>query len=85
MVAEYLTADPATVGETLWRGVYRLPPAHSLAITPDGATVRRYWDFDPGARVRYARDVEYADHFREIFTTCRRVPGARREARLACS
>jgi len=67
IVAEYLTGDPATVAETIWRGVYRLPPAHTLEITASGATVRRYWDFDPGVRIRYARDAEYADHFREIF------------------
>ena len=68
MVAEYLTGDPATVAETLWRSVYRLPPAHTLAITPSGVTVRRYWDFDPEARVEHASADEYAEHFREVFT-----------------
>ena len=67
MIAEYLTGNPETVTETLWGGVQRLPPAHALEITRGGARARRYWDFDPGARIRYARDEEYAEHFREIF------------------
>ena len=67
-IGEYLTGEPETLSETLWRDVHRLPPAHTLEIAASGATVRRYWDFDPGARLRYARDEEYADHFREIFT-----------------
>ena len=67
MIAEYLTGNPETVTETLWSGVERLAPAHALEITADGARARRYWDFDPGARIRYARDEEYAEHFREIF------------------
>ncbi len=68
MIAEYLTGEPETVAETLWRGVYRLPPAHTLEVTASGTTARRYWDFDPEARVEYARADEYAEHFREIFT-----------------
>jgi asparagine synthase (glutamine-hydrolysing) len=67
MIAEYLTGHPETVTETLWAGVERLAPAHFLEITAKGACPRRYWDFDPDARVRYARDEEYAEHFREIF------------------
>ncbi len=70
MVAEYLTGDPATVAETLWRGVYRLPPAHTLEITPercDGA--RATGTSIPSARVRTTPSAgEYADHFREVFT-----------------
>ncbi len=67
MIAEYLTGTPETVSETLWADVQRLPPAYALEITGDGARAHRYWDFDPEARIRYARDEEYAEHFREIF------------------
>ena len=67
MIAEYLTGTPETVTETLWAGVQRLPPAYALEITGDGARAHSYWDFDPEARIRYARDEEYAEHFREIF------------------
>ncbi|HET7221133.1 MAG TPA: asparagine synthase-related protein [Vicinamibacterales bacterium] len=68
MVAEYLSTAPATLGETLWRDVYRVPPAHALEITARGAAVQRYWDFNPEARVRHASDDEYGEEFRALFT-----------------
>ena len=55
MIGQSLTGEPETTSETLWRGVHRLPPAHTLGITERGATVRRYWDFDPAARISSAR------------------------------
>ena len=67
MIAEYLTDDPVTVGETLWQNVYRLPPAHALEIAATGATTRRYWDFDPDARIEHARDADYEEHFAHLF------------------
>jgi len=30
-------------------------------------TVRKYWDFDPGKRIRYRTDTEYEEHFRAVF------------------
>ena len=69
MVGEYLTADPVTVMETLWLGVYRLPPAHALEISPREMAVRRFWDFDPEARVRHRSPCGYAEQFRDVFTT----------------
>jgi asparagine synthase (glutamine-hydrolysing) len=68
MIAEHLADAPSTVGETHWKNVYRLPPAHSLGIGPNGYTVRRYWNFDPDAAVRHANADEYADHFLDLFT-----------------
>ena len=66
MIAEYLTDDPVTVGETLWRNVYRLPPAHVLEIAATGATTRRYWDFNPDARIEHARDGDYQEQFAHL-------------------
>jgi asparagine synthase (glutamine-hydrolysing) len=67
MVAEYLTGLPATVHETLWRGVLRLPPAHVLIADRDGVNLRRYWDFTIG-RSAVATPRERNEAFRELFT-----------------
>jgi len=77
-IAEHLTGRPVTVEETIWTGITRLPPAHTLIVS--GAAVRRqrYWDFDPDARVDYARAEEYAEHFLALFRTaidCRTADG----------
>jgi asparagine synthase (glutamine-hydrolysing) len=43
MVAEYLSGQPTTLGETLWRGVRRLPPAHALIADAGGVRLHRFW------------------------------------------
>lgn len=59
-VADFLAfgyvPDPATI----YRGVYKLPPAHSLLLTANGIKVRRYWDlnFAPDATRRYEDTAE---------------------------
>jgi asparagine synthase (glutamine-hydrolysing) len=68
-VAEYLTRTPASVEETVWTGVTRLPPAHTLVVSNAGVRRWRYWDLDPDARIECARDEEYADRFLELFRT----------------
>jgi asparagine synthase (glutamine-hydrolysing) len=66
MIAEYLTAEPATVGDTLWRGVHRLPPAHALEIGQAGAAVTRFWDFDPGAALDVRHPAEQRERLRAL-------------------
>jgi len=67
MIAEALTDAPASLEETLWRQVYRVPAGCALEIDARGVRVRRYWDFDPGYEVRHATAADYADDFRERF------------------
>jgi asparagine synthase (glutamine-hydrolysing) len=68
-IAEYLTYTPVTMAETLWRDVYRLPPAHALEIDGPDPRVRRFWDFDPEARVRHASEAEYDEELRALVAT----------------
>lgn len=67
MVAESLADAPVTLEETLWRNVRRVPGGCALTITPRGAQVSRYWDFDPDHRVRHASAGEYAEDFLDRF------------------
>ncbi|PYR95021.1 MAG: hypothetical protein DMF84_03255 [Acidobacteria bacterium] len=67
IVAEHLAAAPATIDETLWLSVKRLPAAHVLLVSSAGTRVCRYWDFDPEARVEHARAEDYADEFAHLF------------------
>jgi asparagine synthase (glutamine-hydrolysing) len=68
-IAEYLTGSPMSMGETLWAGVRRLPPAHFLVAGASGVRCGRYWDFDPDARLEYPRPDEYAEQFASLFRT----------------
>ena len=67
MVAEHLAGIVTSRQETVVDGLLRLPPAHTLVAGPAGVVVRRYWDLDPGRRIRYRHDGEYEEHLREVF------------------
>jgi asparagine synthase (glutamine-hydrolysing) len=52
--------------QTIYQGILRLPQAHCLTLTADGAlTKRRYWDIDPRVRIEGWSDERYAEQFRE--------------------
>jgi asparagine synthase (glutamine-hydrolysing) len=67
MIGEYLASEITSQEETLYRGIYRLPPAHSLLVQPGRLWKERYWDIDSTRTIAYKTDQEYADHFRELF------------------
>lgn len=52
---------------TIYRGVKRLPAAHTLHTSADTITVRRYWSPDAAREVRFQHHNDYADCFRETF------------------
>lgn len=66
MVAEFLSVQVTSTTETLFRHLLRLPPAHLMVVTPEGAQVRRYWDWNPRAEIRHRNDDEYAAHLLEV-------------------
>ena len=45
------------------------PASSSVLLRPGKHTVSKYWDFDPGKRIRYRTDAEYEEHFRTVFAT----------------
>ena len=79
MVGEHLMGIVTSRHETLYRDIYRLPPAHVLTADADGVRLRRYWQPDLCAELRYRRDEDYAEHLTELLRTavaaCLRAPG----------
>src|SRR5208282_1828599 len=65
-IAGYFSLFPAT-HLTPYLGIASVPPCTFVRIQPGKAAAHKYWDFDPGKRIRYHRDVEYQDHFRTVF------------------
>jgi asparagine synthase (glutamine-hydrolysing) len=66
-VADYLQWSLDDQEITFYAGIFRLPPAHTLLVTPERLSLRRYWSLDPHREVHLASDDEYAEAFREIF------------------
>jgi asparagine synthase (glutamine-hydrolysing) len=65
-IAGWLSFFPAT-HLTPYVGIHSVPPSASVIIRTEKHTVRKYWDFDPGRRIRYRTDAEYEEHFRTVF------------------
>jgi len=66
-IGRYLLNESPEQEETLYMGVTRLPPAHSLTCIGEKIQKRQYWDVDPSKEFRYRTDEEYADHFLALF------------------
>ncbi len=66
-MAHFLAALSPVGTETFFEGVERLLPAHWMKVSPDGIEIRRYWHPVPSRPIRYARDSDYIEDFRERF------------------
>ena len=66
MAAEMLAGYLVSREDTLWQGVKRLPPGHTLTVEGRGIRLARYWPPDSLADVRHASDADYALHFRTL-------------------
>jgi asparagine synthase (glutamine-hydrolysing) len=66
-VGEYLASifDDKTI--TFYAGILRLPPAHSLTVSPAGMQLQQYWSLDPSRELQLRSDDAYAEAFRELF------------------
>ncbi len=54
---------------TPYIGIHSVPPSSSVLLRPGKHIVGKYWDFDPGKRIRYRTDAEYEEHFRSVLAT----------------
>jgi asparagine synthase (glutamine-hydrolysing) len=52
---------------TPYVGIDSVPPSCFVCLERGKRTITKYWDFDPGKRIRYRTDAEYEKHFRAVF------------------
>jgi asparagine synthase (glutamine-hydrolysing) len=64
-LAHYLHFGYSPRGQTIYRGIYSLPPAHTLTYCNGRVEIRRYWDF-PSPRER-VNEAEAIEEFRALF------------------
>lgn len=67
-IAGWLSMFPAP-HLTPCEGLHAVPPSSFVRLRPGKHGVNKYWDFDPGKKVRYGTDAEYEEHFRSVFVT----------------
>jgi asparagine synthase (glutamine-hydrolysing) len=58
---------------TPYVGIHAVPPSCFVLLEPGKHDTKhiitKYWDFDPGKRIRYRTDAEYEEHFRSALAT----------------
>ncbi len=64
-IADFLILNTRDAGETFYRGVRRVPRAHTAVFDAQGLRANRYWSPEPKATLRLACDAEYAEAARE--------------------
>lgn len=65
-MAEHLASEFYSLEETVWSGVLRLPLASTLRVDAGGPVTQRYWTPPLDTTLRYKRDEDYYDHYREV-------------------
>ena len=65
-LADFLVLNHAEQQTTIYRGIFRVPPAHIVRVSDDGAvSEHRFWSPAEIAPVRLASDEAYAEGLRE--------------------
>ena len=68
-IAGWLSAMFPAAELTPYVGIYAVLPSSLVLFRPGMRTVSKYWDFNPGAKIRYRADTEYEEHFRAALAT----------------
>ncbi|MFZ0027330.1 MAG: hypothetical protein WAK72_14190, partial [Pseudolabrys sp.] len=65
-LADFLVLNHADHAMTMYRNVFRVPPAHILRVKSDGSiTQHHYWSLADIKTLRLRTDVDYADMLRD--------------------
>jgi asparagine synthase (glutamine-hydrolysing) len=65
-IADFLVLNHADHTGTIYRNIFRIPPAHLMRLGPDGSVaLQRYWTLRDIAPVRLKSDAAYAEGLRE--------------------
>lgn len=65
--ADFLALQLEDQVSTVYGGINRLPPSHSLTCDRNGVSLRRYWALDPTRALDGLPDAEYEERFRFVF------------------
>ena len=85
-IAAYLAGRCENPERSFFAAISKLAPGHRLIVENGDLRLERYWSPQP-AEIRYARDEEYAAHFRELLerSVADRLRGAGSFAGIAMS
>ena len=65
-VAHYFALKATEDGQSLFKNIIELLPAHVMTITSSGSRIWKYWEPNPAIRLSGKSDNEYAEMFRSV-------------------
>ncbi|MCP4599382.1 MAG: hypothetical protein GY847_02410, partial [Proteobacteria bacterium] len=68
-MVDYLTHLSMSFDETPYMGIRKLPPAHTLAVTPKKHHLRRYFELSAEPALKLKDSREYVEAYREQLKT----------------
>jgi len=76
-IDDYLTYGYIPPPKSIFKGVYKLPPAHTLTLSvtdsPEDPSTQRYWQLDYNQKLSFASDDDAADGLTEVLTEAVRL------------
>ena len=69
-IADFLISQLEGIDKTstFYEEIYRLPPAHTLTISPEKIQIQQYWKLEPGPELKLKSNEDYEEAFLEVFT-----------------
>jgi len=65
-IADFLVLNHSDHARSIYRSIFRIPPAHLMHVAPDGSVrLQQYWSLGEVAPVRMKTDAAYAEGLRE--------------------
>ena len=65
-IADLLAGLSQGADVILYRGISALPPAHYMTVGEKGISLRKYWQPPTENAIRFARDEDYVDAYRQL-------------------
>jgi len=67
-IAQILVSWPGDGVQTVYEAIHRLPPSHTLTITSEGFTKRRYWFLEDTPMLPPSSDEAFVEGFLDVYT-----------------
>lgn len=65
-IAGFLTFG-GCANRTPYKGIYSVPPGHTVCVSPKGTNISRFWSMPVGDTIRYQNQHRYEEELRSLF------------------
>lgn len=71
-ITDYLSYGYVPTPESMFKGIYKLPPAHSMVLRKGRLNIQRYWQLDFSGKLKLS-EGEYSEKTLDLLEECTRI------------